>query len=519
MQKLLLSLSITAALSVTTTIHAKPIPFIDSYKFSIKKPATVSQFNKIAIEKYVDTNELDLSSVGVQESDIPIIIVYLKEHPEITSLNLEGHTNLSSAALASFATVKTLTSLNIARRFKDCDDNMCYGGLEAKDTAAFANNTSLTSLNVSMNSIGDEGALALSKNSHLRKLDVSANDITDVGGLALAQIKSLEELALGGNEKISSKTAIVLSQNKSIRSVELQQTNVDDEGAIALASQLQLVNLLLDDNNITDKSAQAIANNSTIKTLGLAGNMMTATGANILATSTSLEYLDFSGDFFGQPRPNDVGDAGAIAFSHISTLEKLYLSSQQITSIGAIELGKSNLSSLDLTANYDLGDIGAAGLANKSWSDLEVSACSITDTGAEALAKSHYTVLYAISNYISDAGILALADKVYAILNVSDNLIHDEGAFALAKNGSMSALMISDNHISVIGIAALINARFGYLEIGRQYTLTPSNNNRADSSPISTSAKSSSNRKFCYRQADEMRCINKDSVIFSARRK
>jgi hypothetical protein len=517
MQKILLSIVLAATLNYATTANAKSISFTDPAKISIKNTIAETKFNQSLLTKYSHSNELDLSRVSVKDSDIPIIIEYLLNNPEITSLNLEGFNNLSSTALASLASVQTLTSLNLARHFKDCENNICSGGLEAKDAAAFAANTSLTSLNLAMNSIGDEGAIALSKNTHLKKLDVSSNDISDAGGLALARIKSLEELGLGNNENISSKTAIALSDNSGLRSLELQQTKIDDEGVIALVTHLPLVNLVLNDDNITDKSARAIADNKTITQLALAGTNMTATGAQILAADSHLTYLDFSGDFFGYPRPNDIGDIGAIALAHITTLNNLYLSSQQITRIGAIELGKSNINKLDLTANYDLGDAGAIGLAaKKSWEILEVSACSITDKGAEALAKSRFTILYALSNSISDTGVTALADKVQMILNISDNHIHNEGAFALARKGTMSILMVSNNYIGIIGVAELVNSRFDYLEIGQQYTSSLSDSGKKDSSYHEATTSLSKNRKFCYRDSKVMRCINKYAVNFSA---
>ncbi len=508
MQKTLLSLALTAIL--TCTANASPIPFIDHAKFTVKSSKIINKLKRASIENYVNSNELDLSDGGVEDSDIPRIITYLQNHPAINALNLANNFDLTSGAMAKLATVTTLTALNLARDFKDCENNICTGGLEGKDTLAFANNTSLTYLNLYNNSIGDEGAINIAKNPHLTILDVSANNISDLGGQALAQNKLLEELDLGENEGITSKTALALSENTALHHLELQQTKVDDEGAIALASKLRLDYLALGEDNITDKSAQAFADNTTIEDLDLAGTKMTADGAVILSKNTVIDKLDFSGDFFGSPRANDIGDKGAIALAQMKNLSQLYLSSQQVTKLGAEALGKTHLYDLDLSANYDLGDAGAAELANINWVSLDLSACSLSDKGAESLAKTDFLYLFAQANFISDAGVTALSNRVYAVLDLTENEIRDEGAFALAKSGAMQALLVSYNRISVIGVAALVHSHIPYLEIGEQAPL---------SAQLHKSVRVHAKRKFCYRETNKLRCVSKDAVVLPAQKK
>lgn len=126
------------------------------------------------------------------------------------------------------------------------------------------------------------------------------------------------------------------------------------------------------DNNITDKSAEALANNQNITNLNIAGTNISAHGAKLFSSNKALIYLDFSGDFYGEPKPNDIGDEGANAIAHIKTLKKLYLSSQQITDSGANKLSALNLNVLDLSGNYNLGDKAALAFANKNLDYLDL---------------------------------------------------------------------------------------------------------------------------------------------------
>ena len=135
---------------------------------------------------------------------------------------------------------------------------------------ALASNSSLTSINLNRNiigdtgtKIGDEGAKALSKviasNSSLTSIYLFGNNIGDKGAKALGK---------------------ALSSNSSLTSTNLRENNIGDEGAMALGeafvtnSSLTKINLW--NNNIGDMGAKALslalASNSSLTSIGLGGN-------------------------------------------------------------------------------------------------------------------------------------------------------------------------------------------------------------------------------------------------------
>ena len=147
-------------------------------------------------------------------------------------------------------------------------------------------NTSLTSLGLSTNSIGDEGANSLSEalrvNTSLTSLDLSANSIGDEGANSLSEAlrvnTSLTSLHLSANS-IGDEGANSLSEalrvNTSLTSLELSLNCIGEEGAISLS--------------------EAIRVNTSITSLDLRWNFIGAEGANSLSEDLRVNTSYFFG--------------------------------------------------------------------------------------------------------------------------------------------------------------------------------------------------------------------------------
>ncbi|NGX38634.1 MAG: hypothetical protein K1000chlam2_01810, partial [Chlamydiae bacterium] len=160
--------------------------------------------------------------------------------------------------------------------------------------AAFERNSSLESLILRYNSIGDKGAKALAAslliNQSLLKLDLSDNDIADERAKALAPF---------------------LEKNQTLLKLDLSSNDIADERAKALAASLEknqtLLELDLRHNQIGDKSTEAFAKalekNQSLQKLDLRFNFTGNKGTQAIAKSRKknqsvcveiCSYSDFS---------------------------------------------------------------------------------------------------------------------------------------------------------------------------------------------------------------------------------
>ncbi len=521
MNKTLFTLSLTALLSHAVISYANPLPTVDINKVIIKKTGTLAKhakFNRANIAGYVsDRSILDLSFSDVEDADMPTIISYLQNNPQVTTVNLEGNNKLSPSAVVQLATINTLISLNLGRTEKhDCDENgICKGGLEAKDVAAFANHPALTSLNLSFNSIGDEGAKILAKNTHLTVLNLGDNNLSDEGGLAIAQNHSLQALTLWANFQITSKTAIALADNPNLSFLTMGQTNVDDAGAIALGEKSHLKKLYLYYTNVGDAGAIALAGNRNITNLDFMGAEVGLKGAKALAANNSLSILDLSGGIFGEKNTHAIGDEGAEAFGSNQSIKQIALENQKITALGAKGLA-SNASFIDLylAANYGIGDEGVIALAqHKVYDSLDVSACTVKDKGAIELASTWTYNISADSNFISDAGAAALANNpVIRKLSLVVDEIHDQGAFAL-NDSYIDYLYVALNRMTLIGISTLEhNTRFKEIEVGGENPFPPKEKFNQHVMQIDGQA-SMGHAPVCFNSQLGMRCVDRRTIV------
>ena len=277
-------------------------------------------------------------------------------------------------------------------------------------------NTSLTSLDLSQNSIGDEGASylfeALRVNTSLTSLNLGCNYIGDEGASSLSEAlrvnTSLASLNLGYNsigDEGASSLSEALRGNTSLTSLELSQNSIGGEGASSLSEALRvntsLTSLNLGYNSIGDEGASSLSEalrvNTSLTSLELSQNSIGDEGASSLSealrVNTSLTSLNLG--------YNSIGDEGASFLSEAlrvnTSLTSLELSQNFIGDEGASSLSEAlrvntSLTSLDLCFS-PIGVEGASSLSealrvNTSLTSFDLRYNSIGDEGASSLSEA-----------------------------------------------------------------------------------------------------------------------------------
>ncbi|XP_068738348.1 protein NLRC3-like isoform X2 [Montipora capricornis] len=385
---------------------------------------------------------------------------------DLTEIRIYFESRTSIPALSQALAVNTsLTSLDLSQNSIGAE-----GGTSLSQ--ALAVNTSLTTLDLSDSSIGADGVTSISQalavNTSLTTLDMSHNSIGAEGATSLSQAlavnTSLTTLNLSANF-IGAKAATSLSQalavNTSLTTLNLSVNSIDAEGVTslfqALAVNTSLTALGLSGNFISDEGAaslsQALAVNTSLTTLDLSSNSIGAEGATslsqALAVNTSLTTLHLFSNSIGAEGATSLSQALAVNTS-LTTLD---LSWNSIGAEGATSLSQAlavntSLTTLDLSHNY-IGDAGATSLSqalavNTSLTTLDLSQNSISAEGATSLSQA-----------------LAVNTSL-TTLDLSQNSISAEGATslsqALAVNTSLTTLDLSQNSISAEGATSLSQA-------------------------------------------------------------
>ena len=361
-------------------------------------------------------------------------------------------------------------------------------------------NTSLSSLDLHANHIGDEGAnllaQALRVNTSLSDLNLSSNSIGYKVANSLAQAlrvnTSLSSLYLRfnsiGNEGANS-LAQALRVNTSLSSLDLCQTSIRNEGANSLAQALRvntsLSSLVLCHNSIGNEGANSLAQalrvNTSLSDLNLSSNSIGDEGANSLAqalrVNTSLSDLNLGFNSFGNEGANSLAQALRVNTS-LSSLDLRFnsIGYKVANSLAQALRVNTSLSSLYLRVN-SIGDEGANSLAqalrvNTSFSSLVLCHNSIGNEGANSLAQAlrvntSLSSLVLCHNSIGNEGANSLGQALrvntsLSDLNLSSNSIGVEGANSLAQalrvNTSLSSLVLCHNSIGNEGANSLAQA-------------------------------------------------------------
>ena len=337
-------------------------------------------------------------------------------------------------------------------------------------------NTNIQKLDMSYNSISDDGAAAISdclkKNVSLQELNLASNNITNEGvkkiSEAITMTATLQKLNLNNNNISDDGVEAVsksLKLNKSLQELNLRRglgefAVITDKGAKSISEAIQantaLQKLDLSGHKISDDGVAAISDclkiNVSLQELNLASNNITDVGAKKIAEAIqvvkTLQKLDLSG--------NNISDEGMVAISdslkiNIS-LQELNLQSNKITDVGAKKIAEAikvtkTLRKLDFCDNK-ISDDGVAAISdslktNKSLQEFNLPGSYfynvfITAKGAKCISEAiqvNTTLqkLDLLSNFISDDGVAAISDSLkinvsLQELNLRNNNITDVGA-------------------------------------------------------------------------------------------
>jgi len=326
--------------------------------------------------------------------------------------------------------------------------------------AAFLPKSTLQSLSLSYNNIGDNGTTIIASAmsiSRLQFLDLGYNNIGDSGAAAISSAlpkSRLQFLDLGGNNIGDSGAAAIGSAlpNSRLQTLVLYNNRIGPSGAATIGSALpnsRLQTLYLWGNSIGPSGAATIGSalpNSTLQTLYLSYNNIGDSGAAAISSAlpnSTLQILDLGS--------NNIGPSGAAAIGAAlpnSTLQSLYLGSNNIGPSGAAIIGSalpnSTLQILDLGSN-NIGPSGAAAigsaLPNSTLQSLDLSYNNIDDSGAAAISG-------------------ALPNSRLQTLDFGYNNIGDRGAAAIGAtlpNSTLQSLDLSYNNIGDSGAKAIVD--------------------------------------------------------------
>ncbi|XP_067050400.1 NLR family CARD domain-containing protein 3-like isoform X2 [Acropora muricata] len=404
-----------------------------------------TMFTKLAHSygKSLDRVELDLSHclfAPKSKQSLSTLCLALRVNTSLTSLDLSGNSIGSKGASSLSEVLRVNTSLTSL-----CLTDNSIGAEGASSLSeALRVNTSLTSLDLRVNSIGDEGANSLSKalkvNTTLTSLDLYFNSIGGEGASSLFE---------------------ALRVNTSLTSLNLSHNSIGSEGASSLSEALRvntsLTSLNLSRNPIRDEGASSLSEalrvNTSLTSLDLSVDLIGAEGASSLSealrVNTSLTSLHLYYNF--------IGDEGASSLSEAlrvnTSLASLNLSGKSIGDKGASSLSEAlrvntSLTSLDLSGN-SIRHEGASSLSealrvNTSLTSLDLSFDLIGAEGASSLSEA------------------LRVNTSLTSLDLSRNSIGVEGASSLSEalrvNSSLTSLNLSHNSIGDEGASSLSEA-------------------------------------------------------------
>ena len=464
-----------------------------------------AQFLSDCLRHCPGLQSLNFSYNEISENGAKAISGCLKHLNNLQALNLDSnHIGDGGAeALAANLNCSSLKTLQL-------QDNQISNAGACALAESLKLGASLEEVDISDNSIGDEGIKSLVNNLGLAILSLTYNTVGVEGGIAIAEnlkrcpelkkldlcimkinCESVAAIARGLEYCALYLTKVDLSDNKigddgaralaeglmlcsNLVDVDLMDNAIGDEGAVALAEGLVhcrcLENLLLDSNSIGDDGAKGLADVlvkcENLKSLSLDRNNIGDVGAKVLKRQCPVRF-EFS-DVVDLDN-NNISSKGAVFLTESDTLDQR---GKNIGDDGAVRLGEllesADCESLDYVrlSDNDIGDDGAIALAEglkscKNITSLNLSKNKIGNAGMIALGEAlqECTKLESLDlqrNQIGDDGAKAFQLCLphcckLDFLNLDDNDIGGQGAHHLAQglkcSTNLTNLMLSDNHI------------------------------------------------------------------------
>ncbi len=416
------------------------------------------------LRSFTNLRELQLVCADVNEEKMKNL--YLNTLEAFKNLNklvnlqaLTVSTGFLLRICTNFSEREQVLGTSLADGLKSCTNlqtlNISLNSVGSEGAVALADGlkscTNLQTLNIRGNSVGSEGAVALADGlkscTNLQTLDICHNSIDSEGAVALADgLKSwtnLQTLNISGNS-IGSEGAVALADGLKfctyLQTLDIYHNSIGSEGAVALADGLKsctnLQTLDICHNSIDSEGAVALADGlkswTNLQTLNISGNSIGLEGAAALAdglkSCTNLQTLNIS--------LNSVGSEGAVALADglksCTNLQTLNIRGNSVGSEDAVALADglkscTNLQTLDICHN-SIDSEGAVALADglKSWTNLQtlnIRGNSIGSDGAVALADglkfcTYLQTLDIYHNSIGSEGAVALADGLKSCTNL-----------------------------------------------------------------------------------------------------
>jgi len=371
-----------------------------------------------------------LSSADIKD----IIIPYLKKHPEITSLNLNGFILDDDGLIALAESENNITHLSLISCLLPSDSS----SVRKQAMLALSKNTQLTSFDLSNNFVSDHISILVNTNKNLKTLKLARSLCNNHIIEQLTNHPTLEILDLSCNPILQNTDLAHLVNSKTLTTVNLKQCmfalSAKDIDRLSAST---IIHLDLSANTFLDGSAERLANGK-FETLSLDYCFITTTEVKALLKNNPLKTLSL--------RNNKIGD-------NIDD-ELLQLISTNET-----------LLDLDLSVNNNLNSHCCTALSvNNTLKRLVMSDCDLRNH-VILLGKNTSLIYLDISNnFVSDADacafILALAENNPMIqgLNLSGNEIGDQTANALLKLPNLTVLDVSNNKITDAGIELLLGS-------------------------------------------------------------
>ncbi|KTD74155.1 hypothetical protein [Legionella tucsonensis] len=171
------------------------------------------KFNEsILLEKYDPINKsLNLSNQGISDEHIEKISKFIEEH-NIEKVNLDNNY------------IKSLQGFKNNRSLKEL--SLSFNYLHASGVEEFCKeNDTLESLNVSNNTLDDEGAEYVALHKSLKFLNISSNRLSNKGvkSIAETQNQNLQSLKIGGNY-FDADGVVMLADNKYFKALDLSES-------------------------------------------------------------------------------------------------------------------------------------------------------------------------------------------------------------------------------------------------------------------------------------------------------
>ncbi|KAL0242597.1 hypothetical protein GEMRC1_005160 [Eukaryota sp. GEM-RC1] len=214
---------------------------ITGLRIELRKPSDLEFLNNSS-SLFPRLKQLEVKVATQRLSVSMLLIEALKTNSTITSLELSSNYIGDEGVRALAEVLKVNASVTSV--------NLHYNFIKVEGARALAEvlklNSSVTSVNLRTNSVGDVGARALADalnvNTSVTSVNLRANSIGDEGARALAE---------------------ALKVNASITSIDLRYNFIGDEGARALAEALKVntsvTSVNLRANSIGDEGARALA--------------------------------------------------------------------------------------------------------------------------------------------------------------------------------------------------------------------------------------------------------------------